>query len=60
MSSEETYLWCSELNFWVVLNLPQSFIEAFPLVGLGVLVFIQLVRKDVFRAKKRSVWKKMI
>lgn len=60
MSSEETYLWCSELNFWVVLNLPQSFIEAFPLVGLGVLLFIQLVRKDVFRAKKRSVWKKMI
>lgn len=54
------YLGRSELNFWVVLNLPQSFVEAFPLVGFGILLLVGLVRKDVFRAKKRAVREKMI
>lgn len=52
---EKMYLGCSELDLWVVLNLPQSLIEAFPLVGLGVLVFVRQVRKDIFGAKKRPV-----
>lgn len=49
------YLGCRELDFWVVLNLPQSFVEAFPLVGLGVLLFVGLIWKDIFRAKKCTV-----
>lgn len=49
------YLWCSKLHFGVVLNLPQPFVEAFALVGLGVLLFVGLIRKDVFGAQKRAV-----
>lgn len=49
------YLRCSELNFWVGLNLPQSFVEAFPLVGLCILLFVWQVWKNIFWAKKCSV-----
>lgn len=49
------YLWCGELHFWVVFNLPQSLIESFPLVGLGILVFVGQVREDVFGAEKCAV-----
>lgn len=55
MHTPPFYLWCSKLHFWVVLNLPQSFIEAFPFVWLGVLLFVGLIRKDVFWAKKCAV-----
>lgn len=51
----KTYLGCSELNFWVVLNLPQPFVEAFPLVGLGVLVFVGHIRKDILWAEECAV-----
>lgn len=57
---EPRYLWCGELHFWVVFNLPQSLIESFPLVGLGILLFIGQVREDVFRAEKCTVWRKTL
>ena len=50
----QTDLGRGELNFWVVLDLPQSFVEAFPLVGLGVLLFVGLVGEDVFGAEEGS------
>lgn len=53
--AEPGYLWCGELHFWVVLNLPQALIESFPLVGLGILLFIGQVGEDVFGAKKCTV-----
>lgn len=58
--AEPRYLWCGELHFWVVFNLPQSLIESFPLVGLGILLFIGQVREDVFRAEKCTVWRKTL
>lgn len=53
-----SYLRCCKLNFWVVFNLPQSLVESFPLVGLGILLFVGQVREDIFRAQKCAVWKK--
>lgn len=47
-------LGCSKLYFGVVLNLPQSFIESFSLVRLGILLFVREVWKNVFGAKKCS------
>lgn len=52
---QPSYLWCSEFHFWVVFNLPQSLVESFPLVGLGILLFVGQVREDVFRAEKCTV-----
>lgn len=52
---QPSYLRCGELHFWVVFNLPQSLIKSFPLVGLGILLFIGQVWEDVFRAEKCTV-----
>lgn len=42
------HLVSSELDSWVVLYFPQSFVKSFPLVGLPKLVFVLLVREEVF------------
>lgn len=49
LNRTQTDLIAGELHSGVVLDLPQTLVETFPLVGLAEFVFILFVRQKIFR-----------